>query len=238
MRKQPPNAIRMLGAAFFAVSLRHGAAPLNTGAPALRLRVRINNRGTVSITFTNVSPLEIYTLLYKDGVFEKIQHSGSAITSMAATNNEKLFGNWGDSNTQTAGTYDPESGAWTTLPDIPGKPLNFGQRMNEAGTGIGQACEGTWYSMSNCISWTWDPRRQEYEFVAVPGATTTWPTGINNSERIAGTWTTELNGYGELHGYLQNGDQFTTLTIPPALESDAKDINGAGESSSRFRGRL
>ena len=188
----------------------------------------INNRGTVSIIITNFFPPEVYTvLLFKDGTFRKIQHPGSTITSMIASNDGILFGNWGEFDRQTAGVYNPATDRWTALPDISGKPLVFGQRMNDAGRAIGQACEGVWYGNFNCVGWSWDPIRHQYDFPAAPDAATTWPQGINNAGRIVGTWSPAPDLWGDQYGYLQDGDDFET--IPPDAQSNALDINARGD---------
>jgi hypothetical protein len=122
----------------------------------------INNSGTVSVTFNTATGQD--TLLFEDGMLKTVKHPGSDVTSLIAANNGMLFGNWGDSKTMTAGMYNPKTDQWTALPPVPNKPVNIDYRMNDAGVGVGAACEGTWHSYYSCIAWTWDSHRRAYQF--------------------------------------------------------------------------
>lgn len=117
------------------------------GSSAGMVALDITNSGTVSVIYFNSADWTQTALLYEDGIFKKtIRQPGSMVTNLIVADNGILFGNWGDYSSQTAGMYDPETDQWTALPGIPGKPVNIGNRMNDAGVGTGTACEGAYGS--------------------------------------------------------------------------------------------
>jgi hypothetical protein len=197
------------------------------GSSAGALAWDITNSGMVSISFTVFDSLGNATgqdtLLFEDGMFKTIKHPGSAITSLIAANNGILFGNWGDLKTMEAGMYNPKTDQWTALPPVPNKPVNIGYRMNDAGVGVGSACEGAWPYLYNCVTWTWDSHRRAYRFLAYPGPEATESLGINNRGHVVGT--AYLGAYA--FGYLEYKDNLTKLPIPTE-PSSAQDIDDAG----------
>ncbi len=87
-----------------------------------------------------------HNFIWRNGSVEQIEYPGASITAMMLPNNRGLlFGNEGSYDAQHAAVLQLQSGAWTLLPDVAGKPINFGSRINERGIAVGTACEGTFY---------------------------------------------------------------------------------------------
>ncbi len=89
---------------------------------------------------------------------------------------------------QHAGTYDVNTKVFRPLPDIPGKPVNLGYRVNNEGTMVGAACRGDLNKLIDCTAWIWNGKR--YEFFQVPGAQGfgTVATSINDNKEIVGNF--------------------------------------------------
>ena len=145
------------------------------------------------------------------------------VTNLIVADSGILFGNWGEYSSQTAGMYDPETDQWTALPEIPGKPVNVGNRMNDAGIGTGAACEGDYGSNYNCVAWVWDSHRPGYRFIIPPGADSSQGFGINNKGLIVGTATVGT----DVFGFLDYKGNLTRLRIPTE-QSCGVDINDPG----------
>ena len=64
-----------------------------------------------------------------------------------------------------------------------------------------------------------------YTAFSVPGATSTFPTGVNNAGDIAGTYRVGTSGIGLL-GFLYSDGAYTTLNVPGSLYTDAWGVNG------------
>ena len=81
-------------------------------------------------------------------------------------------------------------------------------------------------------------RAESYTFVNidVPGATSTSPTGINNSGQISGTWYDNANNS---HGFLRSSDgsTFTTIDPPNAAPNSLRcnGINNLGQVVGSYR---
>jgi len=60
-----------------------------------------------------------------------------------------------------------------------------------------------------------------FQIIDVPGAGSTYASGINGAGQIVG----EYDG----HGFLYSGGSFTTLDVPGADSTAARGINGAGQ---------
>jgi hypothetical protein len=168
------------------------------------------------------------SFLWFQGLTVTIDKPGEPITAVAAISGKGLmFGNWGTETEQHAGYYDPTTATWTKLPDIAGYPLNIGSRMNERGHAVGSACSGGTFDIATgCKGWLWDGHK--YEFYSVPGATDTFPNGINNKDIQVGLYQLEPGVYP---GFRRYHDQLTPLIVQtPAgpLPSTAYDINENG----------
>lgn len=100
------------------------------------------------------------------------------------TNDDQLFGSWGDDDSLTAGWYDLRSDRKMELPPIEGKPVNFGMRSSDSRSAIGRACEGPAYQPSNCVPWRWDGK--DYHFLPTPLGNDFVPEGINAKGVIVG----------------------------------------------------
>jgi probable HAF family extracellular repeat protein len=97
-------------------------------------------------------------------------------------------------------------------------------------TPAGEACTGNIFVNSNCVGWTWD--RGAYSFFTDPEADPaqggTSPEAINNAGQVAGYF---LDASGVPHGFLKNGDSFTTIDPPAASFTLAYGIDDRGASS-------
>lgn len=187
--------------------------------------IDINNRGQVSGYVFTVN--ETYaTFVLEKGVLTLYSHPDSLVTSVSAiTDSGFLFGNWGSFEVQTAGFYDMKTGEWKELPPIPGKPINIGQRANNAGRATGYACEGSWTAPVNCVNWIYNGK--SYEYVTLPGgATEGILNGINERNQIVGT-----HRYGQTSdGRSFLLDRKATIPILPDTDAFAFDINNQGQA--------
>jgi len=79
-------------------------------------------------------------------------------------------------------------------------------------------------AVSNCVGWTWD--EGAYSFFTVPEADQTllgtFANGINNRGQVVGYFE---DASSVVHGFLKNGDSFTTIDVPSASNTYAYDIN-------------
>jgi uncharacterized membrane protein len=186
--------------------------------------VDINNRGTVSGVYFD--PLGgQHTFIWHRGEYQKVIYPGLPITSVASITDSGriLFGNWGTDTLQHAGTYDLRTGVWTPLPDYPGKPINTGWKMNNAGVAVGQACEGTFTMPFNCVAWIWNGRG--YQTLSVAGTSDPVPQGINDRGQVVGLYLqTPPFGY---RAFVYDRGEATLLL--PTTDGVAYDINNQGE---------
>ena len=75
-----------------------------------------------------------------------------------------------------------------------------------------------------------------YTFTAIdaPGASLTYPDGINDAGQIVGTFVSTADG--RLHGFSRTaGGTFTTIDVPNSTGTSAIGINGAGQIVGGFR---
>lgn len=189
--------------------------------------ININNRGTVSgqlYLSPSFPPTQIESFVWKDGQLTRYAAPGATITAIGhiADSERFLFGSWGTVNEQRAGFLDLQTGAWNALPQIPGKPINFGQRANNRGQAMGGACEGTSIQSFNCAWWVWDGRRYTFPDHASASAL---PFGINDRGQIVGQIVTpspfNVNAF-----FFERG-QFSLLA--PEKTAVAYGINNVGE---------
>lgn len=190
----------------------------------------INNSRTVAGVYVDAQGGTASSFIWEDGVLTTIQHPGSELTGMGSiTDSGILFGSWGSMTAQVAGTYDPRSDTWTPLPPVEYngtvKPLNLGGQINNSGTAIGQACEGTAFAPVNCVAWLWNG--SQYEFLAMPGSPETVPFGINDRGQVVGLFLVAPPfGY---KGFLYERGTYTELLA--GTDSVAYELNNRGQIS-------
>jgi len=187
------------------VSIDGSSAATNT------LAFGINDSHLVSGFYSDAST-EGHGFLWRRGTVQTVDYPGAAITEFGPLNNlDVAVLNYGDVNTEHAATYDARRAAWTTLPDIPGQPVNFGDGINDLGSTDGAACQGNLNAYTDCEAWTWNGRK--YSLFTVPQAApgTAFPTGSNDSRKLVGYY---QDASGVYHGFLKIGDHFTTVDVP------------------------
>jgi hypothetical protein len=144
-----------------------------------------------------------------------------------------VIGNYGDPSVLHAVLYEVLRSQWFPLPDVPNRPQNFGNGINNRGVGTGGACNG-----NDCTGWTWTWKG--YDFFYAPGSDPTkggaYANGINDRGQVVGT-VTDSNGI--VHGFLKGGDDFTIIDEPDAAGytspygiNDREEIVGAYADSS------
>jgi len=129
-----------------------------------------------------------------------------------------------------AAIYSLATGTWTTLPDISGMSINYGDNINDLGVAVGIAGSGSLdnFDYSCSVAWIWDPLTSAYSFFSVPGAASaTCANGINDLGQVAGGY---LDASGVDHGFLKDGESYTTFDAPGTGNSTgANQINNKGE---------
>jgi uncharacterized membrane protein len=188
------------------------------------IAVDINNAGVVGGVYDDAEGRE-FTFIWRNGQIETIAYPGAAITNAGViTNTGLLFGNWGSETEQTAGWYDLTTGVWVALPSFPGKPINLGWHINDAGTAVGQACAGTFYVLDKCVAWIWDAGG--YHTFSVSTAAETVPQGINDRGQVVGLWLeTPPFGY---RAFLYDHGTVTPLVVNGGVSAVAYDISSPG----------
>jgi probable HAF family extracellular repeat protein len=189
----------------------------------------VNNSGLVSGFYLDAAG-NWHGLLWQNGVLRIVDYPGAPVTFFGGVNDVGLvILNHGDVTTQHAATYNTHRATWTTLPDISGYPLNFGNGINNSGVGLGAACTGNINAVaSNCVGWTWD--EGVYSFFTAPEADQalggTYSNGINNRGQVVGYFE---DASLVTHGFLKNGDTFATIDVPAASSTYALNINDSDE---------
>ena len=169
------------------------------------------------------------SFLWRNGRRTQIVHQGNPIVDMEKINNRGLVsGGVGFADIEHAALFNSDTGAWTLLPDIEGKPLNFCMKINDVGIAVGQACEGNYWNQGNCVNWKWDGKA--YSSNAIPSGGTpaqyTGPISINDRGQMVGQY---LDADGHVHSYLQEGAKVTSLDVSGATDTYINDINNLGE---------
>jgi len=188
----------------------------------------VNNTGQVSGYYVDAAG-NPHGFLWQNGGLQTVDYPGAPLTSPGHVNDVGLIiGNYGTFTSQHAATYHTRLAIWTTLPDVAGLPVNIGHGINNSGVGAGGACNGNNDVPLNCVGWTWDGGA--YSFFTDPEADQTQggthADGINNIGQVVGHFQDAGSIY---HGFLKNGDSFTTIDVPAALSTYALDINDRGE---------
>jgi uncharacterized membrane protein len=182
----------------------------------------INNARLVTGYYYNGSTY--YGFAWQDGVLHYLDLPGAADTYVIGANNRgTVIENYdtGLGNAFISGTYSLQSGAWTMLPDPPGYTNNSAYNINDFDVMIGDA-----YTPNN-VAWTWDPGSQSYTIYAVPGSTqySTYSGGINDKGQMVGQFE-DTNGVW--HGFLKEGETYTTIDPPNTTWTYAEAVNNSG----------
>ncbi len=170
--------------------------------------------------------------VWHDGSVETLDHPGSLDTLPSATNNLGVgVALYGDGTTGYAAIYSLASGTWTTLPEGSGMPYNYGTGINDLGVAVGIAgsnlADLEAESSGGCnVAWILDPLKSAYSFFSVPGAANgTCANGINDLGQAAGGF---FDASGVCHGFLKDGESYTTFDVPGATCTGANQINNKG----------
>ena len=190
--------------------------------------IGVNNTGQVAGYYLDAAG-NPHGFLWENGGLQTVDYPGAPLTQGGHVNDVGLIiGNYGTFTSQQAAAYNTRLATWTTLPDIPGLPVIIGHGINNSGVGAGGACNGNAEVPLNCVGWTWD--RGAYSFFTDPQADKTQvgtiADGINNIGQVVGHF---QDAGSTFHGFLKNGDHFTTIDMPAALSTFALDINDPGE---------
>jgi hypothetical protein len=172
---------------------------------------------------------KLHGFIWFQGQVITIDKPDAEITAVGAiTDNGLLFGNWGSSSEQHAGYYDLATATWTQLPDLPGYPLNIGNRMNDHGDAVGYACRSATFAIpADCDAWSWDG--QSYTVYHYPEAINTFAYGINNRGKEVGRWEKLQNVY---LGYVRECGRIEDLILSiraGVFRPTAYDINDNGD---------
>ena len=187
----------------------------------------INDAGAVTGTYMDASN-NSHGFMRRNGTLHILDNPGSVDTALASINNlGVVVGNYGDLTSSQAAMYSFRSGAWSVLPEIPGQPSNVGIGINDSGAAVGWAGVGDFNNnLTNTVSWVWDPTSQSYSFLNVPGAPpySTYANGINDQGQIAGTF---FDTSGAAHGFLKQGETYTTIDVPGATGTYGYGFNNS-----------
>ncbi|MBL8230358.1 MAG: hypothetical protein JNL98_17850 [Bryobacterales bacterium] len=222
---------RVLGPNGAAPAAKYGAKAANEEAFELQriplasgysggLAVDINNRRTVGGVYFKEDGRDVTFLWTKGKDPVVVKHPAAFLTSVPSISDSgALFGNWGSLTEQTAGFYYPASDRWVELPAFANKPINIGQRANNAGVASGYACDGTFVEPVNCVVWMWDGK--EYRTPQLPESLFAILDGLNEMGQFAGQYL--IAPPFDYRGFVLDGDMTTVLL--PDTKSSAFDVN-------------
>jgi hypothetical protein len=162
---------------------------------------------------------------WRNGTVRTVEHSSdpNENTLLGQANDLGVVaGNYGTFSTQHATIYSITENKWTTLPDVPGEPINLGNGINFWGVAVGAVSTGSVAAPSNSTGWVWDGK--SYSFFTVPGAAGlgTEPVGLNALGVVSGYF---QDAQGSFHGFLKLGPKFTNIDVPGAADTFAYGIN-------------
>ena len=172
-----------------------------------------------------------------NGTLHAVQHSNDPDenTLLGHANDLGLIaGNYGPPTVQHAAIYSIVGNKWTTLPDVPGKPINIGNGINFWGFAVGAAGTVTVTGSSDAVGWIWDGK--QYSFFSAPGAALagTEPVGINALGLISGYFQDASQSF---HGFLKAGSKFTNIDVPGATDTFALGINNFADQAGYYFGQ-
>ena len=108
-------------------------------------------------------------------------------------------------------------------------PNNEGYGINNSGVAVGVAGGGGDFSVPSApaASWIWEPNSQSYSFFVVPEAEQygTYAEALNDKGQIVGFY---LDTSGVSHGFLKEGETYTTIDVPGATGTFPFNINNSG----------
>lgn len=189
----------------------------------------INNSGLVTGAYVDpVTGGWTSFRLERGDLITGIEFPGATDTILGPANNRGVeSGNYGDKISQRPVFYDIRGGTYAPLPEIPGLPFNFGNGINDLGHGVGVAyASGDINAGGNGLgmNWFWDGR--DYSFFIVPGATYGASVGgLNDLDQISGYY---VDDTGTPQGFVKDGMNYTTLTVPGAAYTIGNGINNEG----------
>jgi hypothetical protein len=168
--------------------------------------------------------------LWQNGTVSTLDAPGFVDTLLGNANNRGVvIGNYDNSTVAShAALYSINTQTWTQLPDIPGKPINAGNAINNQGVALGMAYEGDSNNSTNGVGWTWNG--SVYSFFTIPQQTNGYlgifPLGINDSGQVTGYY---ADSQGKTHGFIKDGSTITSFDVPGAENTYADTINNKGE---------
>jgi probable HAF family extracellular repeat protein len=185
----------------------------------------ISDAGVVTGTYLDANNVP-HGFVWRNGTLQTLDNPTAPYTALSAGSKDVVAGYYGDPTTVTAATYSFASGAWNAFPAISGAPVNQGYGINRSGVAVGVAGGGVFDGPSDITSWIWDPGSQSYTFFAVPGAeqSSTDVLGINDLGQIVGSY---ADASGVTHGFLKEGDNYTTFDPPDSIFTIAYQINNS-----------
>jgi hypothetical protein len=184
----------------------------------------INNDGLVAGYYLDAN-YTAHGFTWQQGQVQTVDYPGAVATFLNGINNRGLIiGYYYDVNYNShAVIYSVPSGTWSTLPDIEGYSANTAFGIDDDGVASGSA-----YGYLGSLSWTCPLATLRYAFFTEPGAAqaSTYATAINSKLNVVG-WFYDVPANGE-HGFLKQGGEYTSFTIPDAFVTLPTGINRAG----------
>jgi probable HAF family extracellular repeat protein len=195
----------------------------------------INNEGLVTGYYVDATTGYFEGYLYQNGTVTTVDVPASymSVDTLLGGVNDKgvAIGNYDDAGLVSYATlYRVRDQTWTTLPDIAGLPINFGNAINNNGVAVGTAFDGdvNGFYYYNGVGWTWDGR--DYSFITFPAASEslsgTFASGINDSGKVVGYYEDSDSDY---HGFLKDGRRMSSFDVPGADDTYPSAINNQDE---------
>jgi len=184
----------------------------------------VNDAGLVTGQYLNTS--STYSgFAWQNGILHTLDYPGATDTHLEGVNNRGVaIGDYNPNETSTeyVVTYSFQSSAWAMLPNIPNTVYNEGYGVNDFGVAVGQA-----FGATGNVAWIWYPSSQSYSFFAVPGSTqySTTPGLLNDKGQVVGQY---QDSSGVWHGFLKEGESYTTIDPPDSTYTYAVGINNSG----------
>jgi probable HAF family extracellular repeat protein len=184
----------------------------------------INDARLVTGEYTDSSN-NLHGFAWQDGLLQTVDYPGSTETGLDVANNRGVVaGDYTDGvdDTWYAATYSFRGGTWTILPNIPNYSNNEAFAINDSGLVVGEA-----FGVNIAESWMWDPSSQSYSPIVVPGSAqnSTGVDALNDKGQVVG-WYTDSSGM--THGFLKEGETYTTIDPPDSTYTLANSINNSG----------